>query len=70
MESGEHFQLPWHIVVSADVNVLSPDPGYVFIPTAQLKGRLVVLALEPKSMLGLVTYEKYAHFLKKGQANP
>jgi hypothetical protein len=43
---------------------------YYFIPTNQLKGNLVVLALEPKSMLGLVTYEKYAHLLKKGEPYP
>ncbi|MEI6456148.1 MAG: M14 family zinc carboxypeptidase [bacterium] len=49
---------------------LPPDPGFIFIPTAQLKGTLVVLALEPKSMLGLVTYKQYASLLKKGQSFP
>ena len=53
-----------------DVKVLSPGKEYIFIPLSQLKGNLVVLALEPKSMLGLVTYEKYAHVLKAGQAFP
>jgi hypothetical protein len=39
---------------------------YIFIPTAQLKGNLIVLALEPKSMFGLVTYSDYKHLLKSG----
>jgi hypothetical protein len=43
---------------------------YYFIPTNQLKGNLVVLALEPKSMLGLATYKNYAHLLKNGEAFP
>jgi hypothetical protein len=46
------------------------EGGYYFIPTAQLKGNMVVLALEPKSMLGLATYEKYAHLLKAGELYP
>jgi len=43
---------------------------YVYIPTNQLKGNLLVLALEPKSELGLVTYKHYAHLLKVGEMFP
>jgi hypothetical protein len=43
---------------------------YVYIPTSQLKGNLIVLALEPKSELGLVTYKEYAHLLKVGEMFP
>lgn len=43
---------------------------YVYIPTAQLKGNFIVLALEPKSELGLVTYKQYAHLLKVGELFP
>ncbi|MEI6059128.1 MAG: M14 family zinc carboxypeptidase [Bacteroidota bacterium] len=43
---------------------------YIYIPTAQLKGNLIVLALEPKSELSLVTYKKYAHLLKVGDPFP
>jgi hypothetical protein len=49
---------------------LPANPGYIFIPVAQLKGNLVVLALEPGSMLGLVTYEKYASLLQVGKPFP
>jgi hypothetical protein len=49
---------------------LPQDPGFIFIPTSQLKGNLVILALEPKSMLGLVTYSKFANLLQNGQPYP
>jgi hypothetical protein len=47
-----------------------PAGDYFFLPTAQLKGNMIVLALEPKSMLSLSTYKKYAHLLNKGEAFP
>jgi len=43
---------------------------YYFISTAQLKGNMIVLALEPKSELGLVTYKAFADLLKQGQPYP
>ncbi len=46
------------------------DEDYIFIPTAQLKGNMIVLALEPKSELGLVTYPQYDHLLKIGEVFP
>ncbi len=50
------------------INFRSSD--YWFIPANQLKCNLIVLALEPKSMLGLITYPQYAHLLKKGENYP
>jgi hypothetical protein len=44
--------------------------NYFFIPVAQIKGNLMVLALEPKSMLGLITYKSYAQLLKNGETYP
>lgn len=49
-------------------NIIASD--YLYIPTAQLKGNMIVLALEPKSELGLVTYKQYAHLLKIGEMFP
>jgi hypothetical protein len=43
---------------------------YIYVPTSQLKGNLIVIALEPKSMLGLVTYKEFAHLLKSGGKFP
>ena len=40
------------------------ENNYYFIPSNQLKNNLIVTALEPKSILGLVTYKQYAHLLK------
>ena len=49
---------------------LPSDRDFIFIPTAQLKGNMIVLALEPKSMLGLATYEKYSHLIISGKPFP
>lgn len=43
---------------------------YIYIPTAQLKGNLLILALEPKSELGLVTYKQFEQILKAGDNYP
>lgn len=44
--------------------------NYFYIPVNQIKNNMIVIALEPKSMLGIVTYKKYEHLLKKGEAYP
>ena len=50
---------------------LKISPGeYLYLPTAQLKGTMLVIALEPKSMLGLVTYKQFSHLLQKGKTYP
>jgi len=46
------------------------EEEYYFIPTNQLKNNLIVTALEPKSMLGLVTYKEFEHLLKAGEYFP
>lgn len=43
---------------------------YYFISTANIKGNMLVTALEPKSELGLVTYRQFAHYLKSGEYFP
>ena len=43
---------------------------YTYLPTDQLKGNMLIIALEPKSMLGLVTYKQFAHLLKAGEKYP
>jgi hypothetical protein len=51
------------IVESSTVNISDPAE-YIFVPAAQLKANMIVQALEPKSMLGLITYKQYAGLLK------
>jgi len=41
-----------------------PREGYYFVPINQLHSNLLVLALEPQSMIGLVTYKEYKYLLK------
>lgn len=52
------------------LNTDVPGGPYIYIPVKQLKGTLIITALEPKSELGLVTYKKYEHLLKKGEYFP
>lgn len=46
------------------------ENDYYFIQTNQIKNNLIVIALEPKSMLGLVTYKQYEYLLKAGEYFP
>ncbi len=43
---------------------------YLFIPADQLKGNLIIQALEPKSMLGLANYKAFEYLLVAGEAFP
>jgi hypothetical protein len=43
---------------------------YFFLPANQIRSNLIVIALEPKSMLGLVTYKEFEHLLKAGEYYP
>jgi hypothetical protein len=46
-------------------------PGdYIYIPTGQLKGNMLIIALEPKSMLGLATYPLFEYLVKAGTDYP
>jgi hypothetical protein len=56
-----------------EVHQISPsslDGHYCFVSTSQLKGNMLVLAVEPKSMLSLATYSKYAHLVRKNEFYP
>jgi hypothetical protein len=58
------------MVSAAEFHGTITPEDYIFVPTAQLKGNLIVLALEPKSMLGLITYKNFADLLKTGDKFP
>ncbi|PKP53886.1 MAG: hypothetical protein CVT92_01600 [Bacteroidetes bacterium HGW-Bacteroidetes-1] len=58
------------VVVFSSLHKAVNTDDYVFIPTNQLKGNMIVIALEPKSMLGLVTYSTFKDLLKTGEAYP
>jgi len=46
------------------------EDEYIYIPCSQLKGNMILIALEPKSMLGLMTYKQFSHLLVAGQKYP
>ncbi|MCU0343594.1 MAG: hypothetical protein MUF28_07210 [Ignavibacterium sp.] len=43
---------------------------YYYLPVNQLKNNLIVIALEPKSVLGLATYKQFEYLIKKDQPFP
>ncbi|MBK7095223.1 MAG: DUF2817 domain-containing protein [Saprospiraceae bacterium] len=43
---------------------------YYYIPVDQFKGKMIIQALEPKSMIGLATYRQFAYLVKEGTAFP
>lgn len=57
------------IVETSPAEPVTPS-DYVFIPIGQLKSNLIAQALEPKSMLGLITYKQFAHLIKTGTYYP
>lgn len=57
-------------IILRDLKSSIVTSDYIYIPTAQLKGNMIVIALEPKSILGLVTYKQFAHLLKAGEKYP
>ena len=58
------------MVAANDFTKKAVAKDYLYVPTAQLKGNLMVIALEPKSMLGLVTYKQFQHLLVAGGKFP
>lgn len=57
-------------IVESGIIELSVKESFVFVPVCQLKANMIIQALEPKSMLGLVTYKQYAHLLKPNAKYP
>ncbi|HAQ37501.1 MAG TPA: M14 family zinc carboxypeptidase [Saprospiraceae bacterium] len=43
---------------------------YWYVPVRQLKGKMIIQALEPKSMLGLATYPQFAYLVKSASDYP
>lgn len=57
-------------IILKDIKSPITISDYIYIPASQLKGNMIVIALEPKSILGLVTYKQFAHLLKAGEKYP
>lgn len=46
------------------------DKGYIYIPVRQVKGSMLAIALEPKSILGIGTYKEFSYLLKSDTKYP
>ncbi|NVO19845.1 MAG: hypothetical protein HXX13_09095 [Bacteroidetes bacterium] len=57
-------------VVESRIITLEDPSSYIFVPVNQLKGNMIIIALEPKSELGLVTYKQFEDLLKPGLPFP
>jgi hypothetical protein len=58
---------------SLETKIISPDQltgEYYLISTKQLAGNVIVQALEPKSIIGLVTYKPFEYLIKNNMAYP
>lgn len=51
------------IVQSEVISNTFSENNYIFIPTKQLKNNMIVTALEPKSILGIMQYKEYRYLL-------
>ena len=56
--------------VKAEEIKLENTDDYLFLPVNQLKGNMIITALEPGSELGLVTYSAYRHLVNAGEKFP
>ncbi|MDT3695909.1 MAG: M14 family zinc carboxypeptidase [Ignavibacterium sp.] len=57
-------------VMNTDItNQINPT-DYIFIPVNQLRNNMIVIALEPKSQLGLAAYKQFEDLLKSGANYP
>jgi hypothetical protein len=65
---GDMTVYPSVTIMEPKDNIVFDD--YIYLPAAQLNGKKIILALEPKSVLGLVTYKYYDNLLKFGEAYP
>ncbi len=57
-------------VTSTRVNDKISLENFIFVPSAQLKGNLLVIAIEPQSELGLATYKLFDFLMKEQSIYP
>ena len=58
------------VMTTLRLETLPAADKYIFLPVRQVRGRMICLALEPQSMLGLATYPLYADLVAAGQPYP
>ena len=65
----EELMLPDVVLRIEEASELHPE-SYFFIPINQLHSNMLVLALEPQSMLGIIVYNKYRNWIAAGKYYP
>jgi hypothetical protein len=65
----EELMLPDAVLRIEEVSELLPE-SYSFIPINQLNSNMLVLALEPQSMIGIVVYDEYRNWIAAGKYYP
>ncbi|HPT10968.1 MAG TPA: hypothetical protein PL087_11215, partial [Bacteroidales bacterium] len=58
------------VVTLQELPVIPAGKKFIRVPLDQLKGNLIILALEPQSMLGLVTYPQFASIIQQEKIFP
>lgn len=57
-------------LMNTDITNQINQSDYIFIPVNQLRNNMIVIALEPKSQLGLAAYKQFGDLLKSGTNYP
>jgi hypothetical protein len=55
---------PFPFVITSQIESSVKLDDYIFVPTGQLKGNLLILGLEPQSELGLATYRQFSFLME------
>lgn len=56
--------IPFPSIITSQIESSVELDEYIFVPTRQLKGNLLIMGLEPQSELGLATYKQFGFLMK------
>ena len=65
----EELMLP-DAVLRTEVSTDIDENKYYYVPVNQLNSNMLVLGLEPKSMIGIIVYDEYKNWIKEGEYYP
>jgi hypothetical protein len=65
----EELMLPDAVVKTELKDDLDEDK-YLYVPINQLNSNVLVLGLEPQSMIGIIVYDEYKNWIKEGEYYP
>ncbi len=65
----EELMLPDPKIKIEETSIINPDK-YFYVPINQLNSNVLVLGLEPQSMIGIVVYDEYKKWIQAGKYYP